>query len=136
MTCDQVFMVLTAGPFPTGRASDVEVERHLERCIECWRFAEALRPAQNVFEESVPPIESRDLPGYWGDAIPARSAIAQVQQTALRTTQVRQSPQRARVVYYDPPGSRELVGWREVVRIASFLMLVGSAAFALAWLWQ
>jgi hypothetical protein len=70
MDCDRVFMILTRGPFPTGEPWDELVEGHLETCAECWRLAEALRPALEVFQESVPPAESRDLPGYWGDARP------------------------------------------------------------------
>ena len=42
MDCDQVFMILTRGPFPTGEAWDEEVETHLETCGGCWRLAEAL----------------------------------------------------------------------------------------------
>ncbi len=71
MDCDQVFMILTRGPFPTGEAWDEQVEAHLESCTDCWRLAEALRPALEVFQEAVPPAESRELPGYWGDARPA-----------------------------------------------------------------
>lgn len=70
MDCDRVFMILTRGPFPTGESWDEEVEAHLESCGDCWRLAEALRPALEVFQEAVPPAEGRDLPGYWGDARP------------------------------------------------------------------
>ena len=66
MDCDQVFMILTRGPFPTGEPWDEEVEDHLEICGDCWRLAEALRPALEIFQEAVPPAEGRDLPGYWG----------------------------------------------------------------------
>lgn len=134
MDCDQVFMVLTSGPFPTGDSSDVAVEQHLEQCSDCWRIAEALRPAHDVFEESVPASEGRDLPGYWGDATPARSALAQVQQTAIRTTMLQTAPRRARPQYYTPLPAREPIGWRDVTRIASFMLLVGSAAITAAWL--
>lgn len=136
MNCDQVFMVLTSGPFPTGEASDVAVETHLEECPACWRIAEALRPADDVFEESVPAYEGRGLPGYWGDAMPARSAMAQVQQTALRTAALREARRPIRIAYYSPHTTHDRVGWPEVARVASFLMLVGSAAFTVAWLWQ
>jgi hypothetical protein len=76
MDCDQVFMILTRGPFPTGDASDERVEAHLETCADCWRLAEALRPAVEIFQEAVPAAESRDLPGYWGDARPATTVVA------------------------------------------------------------
>jgi hypothetical protein len=85
MDCDQVFMILTRGPFPTGEAWDEEVESHLEVCADCWRLAEALRPALEVFQEAVPPSEGRDLPGYWGDARPASAVVAQMVRTSTRT---------------------------------------------------
>ena len=85
MDCDRVFMILTRGPFPTGEAWDEEVEAHLETCAECWRLAEALRPALEVFQEAVPPAEGRDLPGYWGDARPASSVVAELTRTTPRT---------------------------------------------------
>lgn len=136
MNCDQVFMILTSGPFPTGSRSDVDVELHLEQCPDCWRIAEALRPAHDLFEESVPACEGRDLPGYWGDAIPARAAFAQVQQTALAIKALHDSPSQPRAMYLVPRSTTEVVGWREVVRIASFFLVVGSAAFAVAWWWH
>ncbi|HEX5471058.1 MAG TPA: hypothetical protein VFW73_04190 [Lacipirellulaceae bacterium] len=85
MDCDQVFMILTRGPFPTGEIWDEQVEAHLEACAECWRLAEALRPALEVFQEAVPPAESRELPGYWGDARPAAAVIGELTQAATRT---------------------------------------------------
>jgi hypothetical protein len=84
MDCDRVFMVLTRGPFPTGEAWDEEVEAHLETCGDCWRLAEALRPALEVFQEAVPPAESRELPGYWGEARPASAVVSQLSRSAAR----------------------------------------------------
>jgi len=84
MDCDQVFMILTRGPFPTGELWDEDVETHLETCSDCWRLAEALRPALEVFQEAVPPAESRDLPGYWGDARPAASIVSEISRPAMR----------------------------------------------------
>lgn len=86
MDCNQVFMILTRGPFPTGEPWDEEVELHLETCGDCWRLAEALRPALEVFQEAVPPAEGRDLPGYWGDARPASEVIAELTSATARTT--------------------------------------------------
>ncbi len=65
MNCDQVFEILTRGPFPTGGACDHDVEEHLSQCVDCHRLAEALRPALELFQEAIGPEESRDLPGYW-----------------------------------------------------------------------
>ena len=84
MDCDQVFMVLTRGPFPTGEPWDEEVEAHLETCGDCWRLAEALRPALEVFQEAVPPAESRELPGYWGDARPAAAVLSDLTKSSTR----------------------------------------------------
>jgi hypothetical protein len=85
MDCDQVFKILTSGPFPTGEAWDEQVEAHLETCTECWQLAEALRPALEVFQEAIPPAESRDLPGYWGDARPAADVVAEIADGMSRT---------------------------------------------------
>ena len=65
MNCDQVFDILTRGPFPTGTACDAGVEAHLNVCGQCRRLAEALRPAVELFQEAIGGEESRDLPGYW-----------------------------------------------------------------------
>jgi hypothetical protein len=101
MDCDQVFMILTRGPFPTGESWDEQVETHLETCGDCWRLAEALRPALEVFQEAVPPSEGRDLPGYWGDARPASSAVAHLANKIGGRTTV--APKMQRV--YQPLGS-------------------------------
>ena len=67
MTCDDVFDVLTRGPFPSGAAEqDEHVERHLVGCQECRRLATALRPAVELFQEAIDPAESLGLPGYRG----------------------------------------------------------------------
>jgi hypothetical protein len=106
MDCDQVFMILTRGPFPTGEQTDELVEAHLEACGACWRMAEALRPAQEIFQEAVPAAEGRDLPGYWGDARPTPAATAQLTRLAPFVTALRQrSPSSARVGLL--PASRE-----------------------------
>ena len=67
MTCDDVFDILTRGPFPSGAmAEDEQVEGHLARCLECRRLATALRPAVELFQESIEPDQTSDLPGYRG----------------------------------------------------------------------
>jgi hypothetical protein len=85
-------MILTRGPFPTGEPWDEEVETHLETCSDCWRLADALRPALEVFQEAVPPAESRDLPGYWGDARPAANVVADLAGAAAYTATAYQRP--------------------------------------------
>ncbi len=66
MNCDQVFAILTRGPFPSGDATDGAVEAHLNHCSECRHFAGALRPDCGTDVESLIPEESRGLPYYWG----------------------------------------------------------------------
>ena len=52
-TCDDVFEVLTRGPFPTGEHdTDFPVERHLTVCHSCRELAEALRPATELLAEN------------------------------------------------------------------------------------
>ena len=36
------------------------------RCQECRRLATALRPAVELFQESIEPDQTTDLPGYRG----------------------------------------------------------------------
>lgn len=93
MNCDQVFDILTRGPFPTGDLSDGDVERHLTSCHDCRRLAEALRPAVELFHEAVDPAEGEDLPGYRGKLAEARSErlMAAVDQ-AIGTMPIRPLP--------------------------------------------
>lgn len=71
LNCDQVFDVLTRGPFPTGESGDEAVEHHLEACFECRRLAEALRPAVELMHEAVAADQAIDLPEYQG-SLPER----------------------------------------------------------------
>jgi hypothetical protein len=71
LNCDQVFEVLTRGPFPTGEPEDEAVERHLRACHECRQLAEALRPAVALLHESIASDDAMALPEYQG-ALPWR----------------------------------------------------------------
>lgn len=84
MNCDQVFDILTRGPFPTGNRSDRAVELHLADCPDCQRLANALRPAIELFQEAISGDEGRELPGYWGGMIDESEEF----QPADRLTQV------------------------------------------------
>src|SRR4051794_8354711 len=94
MNCDDVFDILTRGPFPSGNASDAAVESHLADCGECQRLAEALRPALELLTEAVPGGEGRHLPMYcsppplerpkWSFGRQARTAPARATATAAR----------------------------------------------------
>ncbi len=66
MNCDQVFDVLTRGPFPSGASIDADIELHLGACHDCRQLADALRPAVDLFHEAMPHDECDDLPGYRG----------------------------------------------------------------------
>jgi hypothetical protein len=66
LNCDQVFDVLTRGPFPTGDASDAAVEHHLRACHDCRTLAEALQPAVELLHETIAPAEATGLPEYQG----------------------------------------------------------------------
>ncbi|GAA4431903.1 hypothetical protein [Bremerella cremea] len=66
-TCDDVFEVLTQGPFPTGQHEvDFPVQRHLTVCHSCRELAEALRPATEMLAEGKPDAaeEESSLPAF------------------------------------------------------------------------
>lgn len=80
VSCDDVFEVLTSGPFPRAVlerdsarvsaapcivAQDAEIEAHLAACHECRQLAEALRPAVDLIDAAVREIDA-DLPVYRG----------------------------------------------------------------------
>ena len=101
MNCDQVFEVLTRGPFPTGAASDAAVEQHLRACHECRQLAEALQPAVELLHESLAPEHSLDLPEYQGLLSTIQRAVAtesSPQPTKLRVRQLaRKQPKKSRI---------------------------------------
>jgi len=82
MNCDQVFDILTRGPFPTGAADDADVEHHLTACHDCRQLAEALRPAVELLHEAIEADECNQLPGYHGSL--ARAAEPRIE-TAVMT---------------------------------------------------
>ena len=136
MSCEQVFFVLTRVPPPSGASHDEFVEDHLSRCATCWQLAEALRPAQDLFEEAMPAAEGRELPGYWGDARPPCSVLADVardaQQSGRIAMAVRARTPRAMLV--PPPPIAARPGAIPASAIAVGLLAGASAAAALWWL--
>lgn len=136
MNCDQVFNVLTRGPFPTGNPEDADVEHHLAHCAECWRFAEALRPAVDVFEEAVLPAESRELPGYWGDAQPAAQVVAELARRTTRTAIAPRQLRRVQTGYYPNPYQRQFVTFRDVLTVVGFVATLTVCALGLGWFAQ
>lgn len=95
LNCDQVFDVLTRGPFPTGDASDEPVEHHLRACHECRRLAEALRPAVELMHESLGPDAAVDLPEYQGVLAAVEHSVATDQIQKPTPLAVRKLPRRA-----------------------------------------
>jgi hypothetical protein len=135
MDCNQVFMILTRGPFPTGEAWDEDVEAHLEKCAECWQLAEALRPALEVFQEAVPPAESRDLPGYWGDARPAGVVVSELSRSAARVAMasgVRQISRTYQAYHHSPLGNSMSPG---LLRAGVILATVAATAAGFGLIW-
>jgi len=135
MDCDQVFVILTRGPFPTVELWDEEVEAHLEMCTDCWRLAEALRPALEVFQEAVPPAESRDLPGYWGDARPHGGMVSALNRPPARmalATGVRRAP---RQLTLDCDSSRDYLVPPDILRAMVFASTVTATAIGAGLMW-
>jgi hypothetical protein len=95
MNCDDVFAILTRGPFPTGSRIDGAVESHLRTCADCQRLAEALRPNSGLIQESIGIDESRVLPGYWGGSLPLSGDIAV--SVDERSIQARRFPRASRM---------------------------------------
>jgi hypothetical protein len=118
MNCDQVFDILTRGPFPSGAASDGSVQRHLSGCAECRQLAEALRPALDLIHESVPPEESWGLPGYWEDVPPGEQPVTVKQRPQLAVRRMR-LPNDAR---------RDRVSVNERWRLAAVAAIAGALA--------
>jgi hypothetical protein len=98
LNCDQVFEVLTRGPFPTGDPSDEAVEYHLRACHECRQLAEALRPAVELMHEAVVGDQAMELPEYHGSLPEARTRQASASSTRSLTHGVRRLGTRPRAV--------------------------------------
>lgn len=96
MTCDDVFAILTRGPFPSGERHDRMVELHLQLCPACQRLAEALRPNDDRRPESIAPEDSMALPGYWGGPLHLESqpAVSLTQMAGKNRPQSKASPVR------------------------------------------
>jgi hypothetical protein len=89
LNCDQVFDVLTRGPFPTGADSDDAVEHHLRACHECRQLAEALQPAVELLHEAIAPEQAADLPEYQGALVAVERAVATAECSRPRPLSIR-----------------------------------------------
>lgn len=136
MNCDQVFNVLTRGPFPTGAPDDAEVEGHLADCPSCWEFAEALRPAVDVFEEAVLPAESRDLPGYWGDSQTASQVVAELARRTTSPAMVRSRVPAPEMTYRPSYEHRGRITFRDLLTVVGFVSMLTLGAIGFGWLIQ
>jgi hypothetical protein len=119
MNCDQVFKILTRGPFPSGDATDAAVEVHLSLCSDCRHFADALRPDAAVCAENLIPEESRGLPYYWGV-----SALHEEQGALVTTAKDRRTRRRRKTNLFE---RREplahLSGWQLAIAVLMGVML-------------
>lgn len=119
MKCDNVFDILTRGPFPTGDPSDAAVERHLAACHDCRQLAEALRPAVELFHESISSDEVDSLPGY-------RGVLCEVERTSAVMTAISESsvePART-VVEQHAPQQDGRKRWEFTWRFATALLFM------------
>jgi hypothetical protein len=115
--CDEVFEILTRGPFPTGAPSDGIVEAHLTQCDGCRQLADALRPAIELLQEAIAPEESGDLPRYGGAVTEPRLPWSEDSSPSLKTKQklaVRRA-NRDRL----PAGEPANWPWRAVAKFAA-----------------
>lgn len=120
MNCDDVFDVLTRGPFPSGDARcDVQVEAHLEKCDDCRRLAQALEPAIELFHEALGDDECSALPGYWGDRMGGR----EITQTATRAEPASNISARAQAF-------AQTIRIRSLLVVAAAMLLSVSATLA------
>jgi hypothetical protein len=106
MNCDHVFDILTRGPFPSGAASDVAVQRHLSACPACRRLAEALKPALDLIHESVPPEESWGLPGYWEEMPQGAQTVSVRSRKRLAVRKARPAAERRTARWWMNPRAR------------------------------
>lgn len=118
MNCDQVFKILTRGPFPSGEATDAAVEIHLSLCSDCRHFAEALRPDGAADSELLIPEDSRGLPYYWGIATVEGEPGAMVTTAKDRRTRRRRKP----ALFDRRETLSHLSGWQ-----LAFAVLMGAA---------
>ncbi len=122
MNCDQVFDVLTRGPFPTGDESDESVEQHLRACHECRQLAEALQPAVELLHESLARDEASDLPEYQGvlSAVERSVATAEAERPRPMTVQRLARPRA------DKRSALTLADLTQLAVVALLLLAVGS----------
>lgn len=135
VNCDQVFEVLTRGPFPTGEPTDDAVELHLAACHECRQMAEALRPAVALLHEAVSKEEALELPEYQG-SLPEPDPFENddVRPLRLGLRMLDRRPPRA-ITYSARPSRRsefDAGTWLNAARLVAASVLIVSLGW-LAW---
>jgi hypothetical protein len=141
LNCDQVFDVLTRGPFPTGDPEDDAVERHLRACHECRQLAEALRPAVALLHEAIGTDEATALPEYQG-ALPWKrpnrprrlsiARLASAQELAARSGESQRMslvPSAVDLALRCTPAVRAM----RVIAASLLVFALGALLFAIAW---
>jgi hypothetical protein len=123
LNCDQVFEVLTRGPFPTGEASDEAVEHHLRACHDCRRLAEALRPAVSLLHEAIQSDHAMALPEYQGSLPDSKAHVQKPSKGTVRNLGVRQIARPSRAVRSRVDRPHHLVN---AVRLTAAAILVAA----------
>ncbi len=153
MDCDRVFIILTSGPFPTGADLDEHVERHLSDCPECRSLSEALRPAPELFHESLTPSESRDLPIYhamsmtssgWLETSSSRKHPTQLLQATINrpvrpyrnTQQFNSAEYSVKDRWINMVSSVEIGQQSDLTTVVTFVSLLALTMFSLGWIVQ
>lgn len=147
MDCDRVFNILTAGPFPTGSDFDEPVEQHLSVCLACRSLSEALRPAPELFHESLTPSENCALPTYH-----AMSLTSSVRQETSSQQEMRSHSTPATALRHNRSGNQYRsfskdrwnnmvssveVGQRsEITTVLTFISLLAITMYSLGWIVQ
>ncbi len=93
--CDATFDALTRGPFPSGHEFDDAVAAHLASCHDCRALAEALRPAVDLFHESLDDAARTSLPQYVASVRDAESLEQRIL-TVVESESLKPSPQDSR----------------------------------------
>jgi hypothetical protein len=127
LNCDQVFDVLTRGPFPTGEPEDEAVEQHLRACHECRQLAEALRPAVSLLHEAVSADQAVDLPEYQGSLPHAESqrrlSVVRLA-AAIRPAHPDRESNRQRVATSRPTAAQSAVRYIAASLLVGFLLVL------------
>ena len=131
VNCDQVFDVLTRGPFPTGDASDEAVEQHLRACHDCRRLAEALRPAVALMHEAVGGEQALSLPEYQGSLpLPALDDEPEIPPRALALG-LRQLDARPQPVPRPSFDYAQLINGMRLIAASVLVVALGTLAWGL-----